>query len=76
MNQYIMCVAVQDGELEKIFERLDAAQEEIRKCYDDLARLGVLEIKKPLDKASGRKGLLSLFEFVNKRIQEFCSLAD
>lgn len=55
MNQYIMCVAVQDGELEKIFERLDAAQEEIRKCYDDLARLGVLEIKKPLDKVSGEK---------------------
>lgn len=23
MNQYIMCVAVQDGKLEKIFERLD-----------------------------------------------------
>ena len=55
LNQYIMCVAVQDGKLEKIFERLDAAQEEIRKCYDDLARLGVLEIKKPLDKASGEK---------------------
>ena len=55
MNQYIMCVAVQDGKLEKIFERLDAAQEEIRKCYDDLTRLGVLEIKKPLDKASGEK---------------------
>ena len=55
MNQYIMCVAVQDGELEKIFERLYAAQEEIRKCFDDLARLGVLEIKKPLDKASGEK---------------------
>ena len=55
MDGYGVNIIVEDGELEKILDRLSAAQEEIQQCYFELARLGVLVIKKPSDKSDGSK---------------------
>lgn len=55
MQGYGVNIVVEGGELEKILDRLSAAQEEIQQCYFELARLGVLVIKKPSDKSDGPK---------------------
>lgn len=51
MQGYGVNIIVEDGELEKILNRLSAAQEEIQQCYFELAQTGVLIIKKPSEKS-------------------------
>lgn len=51
MQGYGVNIIVEDGELEKILNRLSAAQEEIQQCYFELAQMGVLIIKKPSEKS-------------------------
>ncbi|MCC8156323.1 MAG: hypothetical protein LIO54_03485 [Oscillospiraceae bacterium] len=45
MTRYVVNVEMPDGKLNEIMERLYKAQEEIRKCYDELCWLGVLTIR-------------------------------
>lgn len=52
MDTYSLCIKVKDGEVEGILNRLEKAQEEIYKCYNDLRRLGVLTVEKE-EAASG-----------------------
>lgn len=46
MNKYLIGIEVQDGEIEKIMEELQRAQETICTCYNRLVELGVVTIKK------------------------------
>lgn len=45
MDKYKIRIKVDDAELCSILGRLSAAQEEILKCYNDLERLGVVEMQ-------------------------------
>lgn len=49
MNRYLIEIEIEDGKVEEIMTRLDKAQEEIRKCYDELQNLGILKIFKEKD---------------------------
>lgn len=75
MNQYIMCVAVQDGELEKYLSGWMQRRKKFGSATTIWHGWAFWKSKSRWTKPAA-KGLLSLFEFVNKRIQEFCSLAD
>ncbi len=44
-----LCLEINEGELEEIFEELSEAQETIYKCYDRLKMLGVLKMEKKAD---------------------------
>lgn len=49
MNNFTIRIKVPEGQIEEILERLTAAQEEIRKCYQELNMLGVLTIEEKTD---------------------------
>lgn len=51
MNRYCINIEIPAGKVDEILKRLEQAQEEIRDCYDELVRLGVVSIKE--DTASG-----------------------
>lgn len=55
MEKYCVVVSIQEGKLAEIMARLQAAQDEIYKCYDELEKMGVLEIKKPPEATGGGK---------------------
>lgn len=55
MEKYCVVVSIQEGKLAEIMARLQAAQDEIYKCYDELEKMGVLEIKKPPEATGGEK---------------------
>lgn len=55
MEKYCVVVSIQEGKLAEIMARLQAAQDEIYKCYDELEKMGVLEIKKPQEATGGGK---------------------
>lgn len=44
MKGYYLKIEIEDGAVEKILERLQKAQEEIYKCYNDLQDLEILKI--------------------------------
>ena len=46
MSKLVACIALQDGKLDEIMKRLQAAQQEIYDCYRELDTLGVLRIEK------------------------------
>lgn len=46
MSNFLMHMEVPEGELQKIFEEIDQAQETIFQCYMRLQQLGVIVIKK------------------------------
>ena len=45
MNKYAVQLEMPKGKVEEILEKLTAAQETIRECYQELGGLGVLVIK-------------------------------
>ena len=45
MNKHYIQIEIEDGEVKKILNKLDEAQQTIQDCYDELHRLGVLVIK-------------------------------
>lgn len=45
MNRYIVQIEIPEGRVGEILDKLSAAQETIRLCYEELERLGVLTIK-------------------------------
>ena len=45
MNRYIVQIEIPEGRVGEILDKLSAAQETIRLCYEELERLGVLAIK-------------------------------
>ena len=51
MDKYIIRLEIPDGKVEEILDRLTAAQETIRECYQELEDLGVLVVKE--ETASG-----------------------
>lgn len=51
MNKYAVQLEMPKGKVEEILEKLNAAQETIRECYQELEGLGVLVIKE--ETASG-----------------------
>lgn len=51
MDKYIIRLEIPDGKVEEILDRLTAAQETIRECYQELGEIGVVAIKK--ETASG-----------------------
>ena len=53
MNIYLAHIEIESGELEKVMEELDKAQETIRECYYKLAELGVLTVREKEEAASG-----------------------
>lgn len=55
MAKYCVVVSIQEGKLDEIMTRLRAAQDEIYKCYDELEKMGVMEIKKPPETTGGEK---------------------
>lgn len=50
MQGYFIGIEIEDGELQKIMDRLDNAQREIQDCYNALENLGVLRIRTESDK--------------------------
>lgn len=46
MYKYVARIAVPEGKLKEILERIDEAMETIREGYTELGRLGVLKIEK------------------------------
>lgn len=52
MNNYSIRIEVPEGELSKILNKLNKAQETIYECYQELERLGVVKLVKEKD-ASG-----------------------
>ena len=50
MSGFGVNIVVEDGKLNEVLSRLARAQEEIQQCYFELERMGVLVIKKPLEK--------------------------
>ena len=51
VDKYIIRLEIPDGKVEEILDRLSAAQDTIRECYQELEDLGVVAIKK--ETASG-----------------------
>lgn len=51
MNNYGIQIEVPEGRVKEILDRLTAAQETIRDCYNELDMLGVVTIKEKI--ASG-----------------------
>ncbi len=45
MTNYYLCIEIPDGKVKEIMDRLNRAQEEIGRCYDELKLLGVVVIK-------------------------------
>ncbi|SCJ79216.1 Uncharacterised protein [uncultured Flavonifractor sp.] len=45
MNGYSIRIEIQDGQVKEILERLNAAQETIYRCYQELQDLGVVVVK-------------------------------
>ena len=44
MTRYRVRMEIPEGKIDEIMERLENAQEEIYKCYDELVQLGVLNV--------------------------------
>lgn len=47
MNNRRIQIEIEDGEVKRILDRLEKAQEEIACCYGELEDLGVLVVKEP-----------------------------
>jgi len=45
MTNYLISIEVPEGKVKEILDRLTAAQETIRQCYDELTCLGVLAVR-------------------------------
>ena len=45
MDNYSARIEIQDGEIQKILDRLTQAQEEIYSCYTELENLGIVVIR-------------------------------
>lgn len=43
-NNYSVRIEVKDGEVEEILKRLEEAQEEIYRCYQQLQDIGILSV--------------------------------
>ena len=70
MNNFTIRIKVPEGQIEEILERLTAAQEEIRKCYQELNMLGVLTIEKDtLDLSDDEAAVLKMFRELDIRGQ-------
>lgn len=46
MNKFLVMLEVKEGQVQEILDRLTAAQDEIRDCYYELEKIGVLTIAK------------------------------
>lgn len=46
MTEYFIKIEVEEGQVKRILERLQKAQKEIYKCYNELEEIGVLTITK------------------------------
>lgn len=46
MNKYNVQLEVPEGEVQKVLDRLTAAQQEIYNCYTELENLGVLVVRR------------------------------
>lgn len=46
--EYLMRVEIEEGKLSEIMDRLEKAKDEIRNCYYELDKIGVLQVK-PID---------------------------
>lgn len=44
MNNYSIRIEIPEGEIKNIFDKMNEAQETIRKCYSELQMLGVVKI--------------------------------
>lgn len=44
MNGNYIRIEIPDGKIKELMDRIDAAQQEISKCYDELRMLGVVTI--------------------------------
>ncbi|WP_154658792.1 hypothetical protein [Agathobaculum desmolans] len=45
MNNYAIHIEIPEGRVQEILNELTVAQETIRRCYDELTRLGVITVK-------------------------------
>lgn len=45
MKPYIIRIEIEEGEVKKILQELNEAQEKISQCYDRLIELGVVTIR-------------------------------
>lgn len=45
MNGYSIRIEIQEGQVKEILDRLNAAQETIYRCYQELQDLGVVVVK-------------------------------
>lgn len=52
MDNYSARIEIQDGEIQKILDRLTQAQEEIYSCYTELENLGIVVIR-PREETGG-----------------------
>lgn len=57
MNGYSIRIEIQEGQVKEILDRLNAAQETIYRCYQELQDLGVVVVKKRA--ASGNQKMQS-----------------
>lgn len=46
MNKYNVQLEIPEGEVQKVLDRLTAAQQEIYNCYTELENLGVLVVRR------------------------------
>lgn len=55
MDNYSARIEIQDGEIQKILDRLTQAQEEIYSCYTELENLGIVVIRPREETGKGKR---------------------